>query len=167
MHQIMLMGRLGSDPETRFTSGGLKVTSFRMAVSVRKGGNEETMWWRVTVWGERFDKMMTYLKKGSAVIASGTMQIPDTYEARDGSTRVSLEMTAETLNFSPFGRSQEGEGNQQSSGNYSQGGGASGGSSYGKPAPQQPQAEAAPMAFGMADTSSASGDMSEGDNLPF
>ena len=105
MNVIQVAGRLGSDPEVRFTSTGQKVTSFRMATNSRRGGKDETIWWRVTVWGERFDKMMTYLKKGSAVIVVGEMHKPDIYTNREGQPQASLEITAEMIKFSPFGRS--------------------------------------------------------------
>ncbi|MEI8125438.1 MAG: single-stranded DNA-binding protein, partial [Parachlamydiaceae bacterium] len=61
---VQIAGRLGRKPETRFTPSGQKVTSFSVATNVRKAGKEETVWWRVTVWGDRYDKMMTYLDKG-------------------------------------------------------------------------------------------------------
>ena len=71
MNIITVAGRLGVDPEVRFTSNGQKVTTLRMAVNVRKSGKEETIWYRVTVWGENFDKMISFLKKGSALIVFG------------------------------------------------------------------------------------------------
>ncbi len=107
MNILQLFGRLGADPETRFTSNGTKVTTFRMAVSSKKGGQEETMWWRVTVWGDRFDKMISYLKKGSSVIVSGTMQKPEIFQGKDGQNQVSLEIWAESIHFSPFGGKSE------------------------------------------------------------
>ncbi len=105
MNVIQIAGRLGADPETRFTASGQKVTTMRLASNVRKAGNDDTMWWRVTIWGDRFDKMMQYFKKGSAVIVVGTMQKPDIFQGKDGDSRVSLDVTAEMVMFSPFGRS--------------------------------------------------------------
>ena len=108
MNQLIIMGHLGGDPETRFTPSGQKVTNFRVAQNQKRGGKDETLWWRVTVWGERFDKMISYLKKGKPVIAVGEMSMPEIYE-REGNSRVSLSMTAYQLSFSPFGsgRNQE------------------------------------------------------------
>ena len=104
MNRVFLPGRLGRDPETGYTSSGQKVTTMRLAVSRRRGGQEETLWWRVTVWGDRFDKMMTYLKKGSALIVIGEMDKPQIYTDRDGNPQVSLNVTATDLSFAPFGR---------------------------------------------------------------
>jgi len=114
MNQLTIMGNLGNDPETRFTTSGQKVTTFRTADNQRRGGRDETLWWRVTIWGEQFDKMMSYLKKGSAVIVTGEMSKPEIYEDREGKSQISLNMTAHHIAFSPFGRveklvPQEGE----------------------------------------------------------
>ena len=113
---VQIAGRLGRDPESRFTSSGLKVTTLTVATNVRKGGKDETVWWRVTIWGERFDKMISHLKKGSAIIAMGEMHKPDIWTDKEGRPQVNMELTADILRFSPFGgpeRTQE-----QQSGNF-------------------------------------------------
>lgn len=112
MNKILIMGRLGADAETRFTAGGQKVTSFRMAVNSRRGGKEETTtWYRVTIWGDRFDKLVPYLKKGSAIIASGELKA-EIYTDKEGRPQISLDVTADSLSFNPFG-SGNSESNQQ------------------------------------------------------
>ena len=123
-----IMGRLGADPEVRFTSSGLKVTNLRVATSSRKGSNEETIWWRVTIWGDRFDKMVQYFKKGSAVVATGEItKKPELYTDRNGNPQVSsLELTAEILRFSPFGRPDENKEGASANGQENQGGFSSG-----------------------------------------
>lgn len=103
MNLLQIMGRLGIDPEERFTSGGQKVITLRVATSSKQGGKEETLWWRVTIWGDRFDRMMPYLKKGSSVIAIGEMKKPTIYTDKSGQPQASLEMTAEMLKFAPSG----------------------------------------------------------------
>lgn len=103
MNLIQIIGNLGADPETRFTPSGQKVTTLRVACNSKKAGKEETTWWRVSVWGERFDKMMTFLKKGSMVIAVGSMSKPEIY-MKEGVPQISLNMTAEMLTFPPFGK---------------------------------------------------------------
>jgi single-strand DNA-binding protein len=72
----------------------------------RKGGNDETIWWRVTVWGEQFDKMISFLKKGSSVVVFGEMQKPEIFNDREGKPQVSMEITAALIQFSPFGKSE-------------------------------------------------------------
>ena len=104
MNQGTIAGHLGADPEVRFTSSGQKVTTFRLAARVRKGGKDETIWWRVTVWGEAFDKMIPYFKKGSSIIVVGEMNKPEIFTDRDGRPQVSMSITAFNLLFSPFGK---------------------------------------------------------------
>lgn len=125
MFIVHLAGHLGRDPETRFTPSGQKVTNFTIATNFRKGKEDVTIWVRVTVWGDRFDKMISYLKKGSAVVVTGRMMPPSSYTDKEGRTQISLEVTAEMIDFSPFGKSDRtGEGQQgQQSGSQGQGGG--------------------------------------------
>jgi single-strand DNA-binding protein len=145
MNIIQIAGHLGADAETRFTPGGLKVTTLRVAAKTRRRGkkdqnnqsggeqgqgqgeegrgDDDTMWWRVTIWGDRFDKMLPYLKKGSGVIVMGEMHKPELWTNRDGQQQISLELTADIIKFSPFGRS----------GGDRQEGGGSAGQSYGQP----------------------------------
>ncbi|MCB1118976.1 MAG: single-stranded DNA-binding protein [Chlamydiia bacterium] len=114
MNFIWIAGRLGREPEKRFTPSGQQVITFPVATNIYRKGQEETVWWRVTVWGDRFDKMMTYLKKGSAVIVGGELnQKPDLYYDKEGKPQVSsLDITADVLKFNPFGG--EKQDNQQS-----------------------------------------------------
>ena len=114
MNVIQVAGHLGNDPEVRFTPSGQKVTSFRVATKGRRNSNNEnddTIWWRVTVWGERFDNMIQYFKKGSAIIVVGEIRKPSIYTNREGQPQVSLEITAEMLKFSPFGKSNSNNNN--------------------------------------------------------
>lgn len=107
MNFIHVAGNLGADPEVRYTSSGKKVTNLKVASRSRrgKGGEEQTIWWRVTLWGENFDKMVSFLKKGSAVIVHGDLHKPEIFTDREGNPQVSLEITAAHIEFSPFGRS--------------------------------------------------------------
>lgn len=108
MNQINIAGHLGADPEVRFTSSGQKVTTLRVAARVRKGAKDETIWWKVTVWGEAFDKMIPYFKKGSPIIVVGELNKPEIFTDREGRPQVSMSITAHNLMFSPFGRPDSG-----------------------------------------------------------
>lgn len=107
MNFIHIAGNLGADPEVRYTSSGKKVTNLKVASRSRRGKNGEdiTIWWRVTIWGEHFDKMISYLKKGSAVMVYGDVHKPEIFTDREGKPQVSMEITAAHLEFSPFGKS--------------------------------------------------------------
>ena len=117
MNFIHIAGHLGADPEVRFTSSGKKVTTLKVATRSRRGKNGEdiTIWWRVTIWGEQFDKMVSFLKKGSSVMVYGDVHKPEIFTDREGKPQVSLDITAVHIEFSPFGKpggSQSGEGQQ-------------------------------------------------------
>ena len=123
MNIITIAGRLGVDPEVRFTSNGQKVTTLRVATDSRRAQKKETIWWRVTVWGDNLDKMISFLKKGSAVIIVGELSKPEIFNDREGKPQVSLNITASNIMFSPFGRTdkpQESTSNTQSVQNSSQ-----------------------------------------------
>ena len=105
MNFVNIAGHLGADPEVRFTSTGKKVTTLRVATRSRKGGADVTIWWRATIWGEQFDKMIPHLKKGSPVVAFGELQKPEIFNDREGKPQISLEVWVSNLQFSPFGKS--------------------------------------------------------------
>ncbi len=110
---VEIAGYLGADPEERFTTTGKRVITLRVATRVRQGGRDETVWWRVSIWGDRFDKLLSYLKKGSSIIIIGDMGKPEVYVAKDGSTQISLNLTAEIIKFSPFGRPENSTGRSE------------------------------------------------------
>lgn len=107
MNTIYIAGNLGGDPVTRFTPGGQKVTTFNIATNVKKGENSITIWYKITIWGDRFDKMMTYIKKGSSLIVIGELQKPEIWTDKEGRPQITLEVWADILRFSPFGRSDK------------------------------------------------------------
>ncbi len=112
MNQITVAGHLGADPEVRFTSSGQKVTTLRVAARTRRNSKDkdETIWWKVTIWGEQFDKILPYFKKGSAIIVVGELSKPEIFTDREGRPQVSMNITAQSIMFSPFGRT-DGQGN--------------------------------------------------------
>ena len=106
---VHLAGHLGADPEVRTTPSGQKVTTFRLAVNSRKGKEDVTVWWKVTIWGDQFDRMMPYIKKGSGLMIVGEMSPPELYVDRDGNHRYTPECIAFQVSFHPFGRSDKRE----------------------------------------------------------
>lgn len=110
MNTVQIMGFLGQDPEIRHTQSNAKVTTLSIGDTQKTGRDtKETIWWRCTVWGEQFDKMMPYIKKGSALVITGEMKPLKMYQKKDGSQGVSPELTVSNIQFAPFGKKDEGE----------------------------------------------------------
>ncbi len=101
-------GFLGADPEERFTAKGKRVIVLRVAVKTRQNMKDETIWCKCNIWHDRYDKMLPYLKKGSAVIVGGDITV-ESYLGRDGSPQSSLSVSVDSLKFSPFGKSDRTE----------------------------------------------------------
>jgi len=84
LNRVQLIGRLGKDPEGKFTPTGKKVTHFSVAISNRwksKEGEakEYTEWVNVEAWGRLGEVCQEYLKKGSLVFIEGRLKT-DKYE---------------------------------------------------------------------------------------
>jgi len=100
--KIIIVGRLGKDPEQRFTKEGKAVTSFSVAVDE---GNDKTTWFKVTAWGKLAETCNTYLQKGKQVLVEGRLTVdpktnePHTWMGSDGNPHASYEVTAETVKF--------------------------------------------------------------------
>ena len=168
---VEIAGHLGRDPEQRFTASGQKITTFTVATNIRRAGKDDTVWWRVTIWGDRFEKMLPYLKKGSAIIVIGEMQAPQIYMDKEGRSQVSLDIQAEMIKFSPFGKPDRGEG-QAHSGQANASESNSGAQGYsprnyekqaGAPSFNSPQ----PMATNHSITGAGSHSGEEEEQLPF
>lgn len=79
MNQAELLGNLGSDPEVRYTQGGVAVCNFRMATNEKyKDRNdklqERTEWHRIVVWGKAAENCGQYLSKGAQVLVKGAIR---------------------------------------------------------------------------------------------
>jgi single-strand DNA-binding protein len=107
LNLIQILGNLGSDPVERFTPSGVRVVSFNIAVNTKKGGTDITQWYRVTIFGNRFDNMLKYLKKGSFVIVIGELEKPEIYRDKSGEQRINLNIIADIIRFVPTGKRDE------------------------------------------------------------
>ena len=107
MQKITLIGNLGKDPEERITSTGKKVTSFSLAV---KAGKDLTFWYDCSIWEDKissFHGILSFLKKGSRVHMIGDMGMPETYQAKDGSTKVRIRITPFSIDLVSSGEKKE------------------------------------------------------------
>lgn len=102
--QIMLIGHLGSEPEMRYTSSGVPVTNFSLAVNRRwtnqEGQSQEkTTWFRIGLWRRQAEIASQYLSKGSKVMIVGEVDQARPWTDRDGNLQASIEVTATQLQF--------------------------------------------------------------------
>jgi len=102
LNRVQLIGRLGKDPETKFTPTGKKVTHFSLAVSQRwktSGETKEfTEWVNVEAWGRLGEVCQEYLMKGSLVYLEGRLKT-EKYEDKGGETRYYTKVVALSLQF--------------------------------------------------------------------
>ncbi len=101
INKVILIGRLGADPELRYTPGGKAVASLRLATSEQWTGKdgektEKTEWHRVVAWGRLGEICGEYLKKGSQVYIEGRLQTRS-WEDREGGKRYTTEIIALTM----------------------------------------------------------------------
>ena len=108
MNKLAIIGSLGRDPELRSTPNGIPVCTFSVGVTRRKGNEEpQTDWFKVTAWRQLGENCNRYLAKGKKVFVSGPVSV-STYTAKDGTTRASMEVTADEVEFlSPAGTGAE------------------------------------------------------------
>jgi single-strand DNA-binding protein len=101
VNKVILIGRLGADPEMRRTADGTPVTTFRMATTEswkNKDGSkaEQTEWHRVVAWRKLGEIAAEYLRKGKLVYVEGRIQSRE-YEDRDGVKRKTFEIVASNM----------------------------------------------------------------------
>lgn len=95
MISCTLVGNLGSDAVTRH-AGNTPVVSFRVASTEKNKSGDVTTWVRVDAFGDRFSKIIGYLVKGKQVAVRGSMSSRE-YQAKDGTTKTSLELKADDI----------------------------------------------------------------------
>lgn len=95
LNQCQFIGRLGADPETRYSAGGDAICSLRLAVGWKGKDKEGTEWIPCTAFGKLAEICSQYLKKGSQVFVQGRFKT-DEYE-KDGVKRYSTKIMLDTM----------------------------------------------------------------------
>ena len=102
LNRVQLIGRLGKDPDSKFTPTGKRVTHFSLAVSQRwRTGSETkeyTEWVNVEAWGRLGEVSQEYLKKGSLVYLEGRLKT-EKYEDKDGDTKYYTKVITQSIQF--------------------------------------------------------------------
>jgi single-strand DNA-binding protein len=137
VNKVILVGRLGRDPETKYTPSGQAVSNFSLATDETykdKNGERQkkTEWHRLVVWAKQAEIAQQYLKKGSLIFVEGRLQTRE-WQDKENQKRSTTEIVV--TNFRMLGGRADGAsagaggggGAQRSSGGGGGYGGASGG----------------------------------------
>ena len=109
MNQVILIGRLTKDPETRYTSGSqIAVCTFTLAVDrpTKQGEEKKADFPRITVFGRQAENCEKYLSKGKKVAVQGRLQT-GSYKNREGVTVYTTDVVAERIEFLEWGEQKK------------------------------------------------------------
>ncbi|MBI1184154.1 single-stranded DNA-binding protein [bacterium] len=132
LNKVMLIGRLGKDPEVRYLDNNVAVARFSMATSEYYKDNtgnriEKTEWHNIVVWRGLADIASKFLKKGSQVYIEGKLATRS-WDDQKGEKRYTTEIVANELQMLDTKPRSDGDGGQQQQGggygNSSSGGGS-------------------------------------------
>jgi len=103
VNKVIILGRLGQDPELKYTPGGMAVCNFTVATSeswADKAGQkqEKTEWHRIVVWGKLAELCNQYLTKGRQAFIEGSIQTRS-WDDKSGQKRYTTEINAKTVQF--------------------------------------------------------------------
>ena len=101
MNKLFLIGNLTGEPEVRTTQSGTTVCTFTIAVNRKfadANGDRRTDFFRINAWKQLGENCGKYLSKGKKVAVVGELQAR-LYEAKDGTTRLSLDVQADEIEF--------------------------------------------------------------------
>lgn len=113
LNKVMIIGRLGRDPELRYTQGGSPVCNLTLATdeSYRdRDGNkvDQTEWHKVVVWGRQAETVANYLRKGRLAYVEGSLQTRK-WQDQQGQDRYTTEIKAFNVQFLDSQRDGEGD----------------------------------------------------------
>jgi len=97
LNKVMLIGRLGRNPERKTTQSGKSVCTFTLATDTGWGDNKKTDWHNITVFDKTADNCAKYLRKGSPAYVEGRIAY-DSYE-KDGIKHTTTKIIANTVLF--------------------------------------------------------------------
>lgn len=165
VNKVIILGRLGNQPELRYTTSNRAVTELRVATNERwtdKEGNkqEKTEWHTVVVWGRQAENCERYLGKGREVYVEGRLETRN-WEDQTGQKRYKTEIIANTVQFLSGRGDSEGGGGGRSYGD-NPGRGSDGGESGPSRAPRESAKAPAP---GMGGSGGDPGALD--DDIPF
>ena len=99
INKVELLGRVGTEPEMKYTPNGTAVTNLRLATDrYRRDGEDATDWHTVIVWGKTAEAVNQYVTKGQRVYVAGRL-VQNTWESDDGQRRHRTEVHTQEVVF--------------------------------------------------------------------
>ena len=119
VNKVILIGRLGQDPEVKYTASGTAVVNVSIATNTSYKGQdgntvENTEWNRVVAWRRLAEVIGQYAKKGSRIYVEGRL-VTRSWEDQNGNKRYTTEVIADSMQFLDSARSGD---SSQSGGSY-------------------------------------------------
>lgn len=106
LNRIQLIGRVGRDPETRYTSTQTAVCGFSLATSEKVKDEERTEWHQVSAFGKTAELVDRYVRKGALIYVEGRLQ-SRTYQDKQGAEKKVWEVIADRVTFLDTRKAEE------------------------------------------------------------
>ena len=109
INRVELLGRVGADPEMKYTASGTAVTQLRLATDrARKNTEDATDWHTVVVWDRLAEAVNQYVLKGQRIYVAGRL-VQNSWEGEDGQRRYRTEVHAQEVVFLDSSRNGNGD----------------------------------------------------------
>ena len=117
LNKVLLIGRLGQNPEKRVTAQGSSVVTLNLATTEKfkdRSGNQQetTEWHRVVFWNQQAEILEQYCSKGSQLYIEGSLQTRE-WQDKDGNKRWTTEIKGRSFQFLDSANNKTGQGNYQ------------------------------------------------------
>ena len=114
VNKVELLGRVGAQPEMRYTPGGTAVTRLSLATDRRKqDGEKDTDWHDVVCWAKQAEAVNQYVEKGNRIYVAGRL-VQNSWQAEDGQRRRRTEVHAREVVFLDSRGGSNGNGDEES-----------------------------------------------------
>ena len=122
INKVELLGRVGADPEMRYTNSGIAVTQVRLATDrYQRNGDDATDWHTVVVWDKLGEAVAQYVEKGQRLYVAGRL-VQSSWEGDDGQRRYRTEVHAQDVVFLDSSRNGNGSYGGNGNGHYANAG---------------------------------------------
>ncbi|MCY3602742.1 MAG: single-stranded DNA-binding protein [Chloroflexi bacterium] len=99
INRVELLGRVGADPDLKYSQNGTAITTLRMATDRRRqNGETEADWHNVVCWGKQAEAVAEYVRKGNRLYVSGSLA-QNTFETEEGQRIHRTEIHAQEVVF--------------------------------------------------------------------